>query len=71
MSDRSVVSMNFISKGLKSGCRKNSVCISCARLLFCWRIRMSLKSQPDGLDQKLILMRQQKTIILRTYLIQK
>jgi hypothetical protein len=25
------LSMNFISKGLKSGCRKNSVCISCAR----------------------------------------
>jgi hypothetical protein len=24
---------------------------------------MSLKSRPDGLDQKLILMRQQKTII--------
>jgi hypothetical protein len=30
------------------------------------QIRMSLKSRPDGLDQKLILMRQQKTIILRT-----
>jgi hypothetical protein len=27
---------------------------------------MSLKSRPDGLDQKLILMPQQKTIILRT-----
>jgi hypothetical protein len=27
MSDRFVVSMNFISKGLKSGCGKNSVCI--------------------------------------------
>jgi hypothetical protein len=26
MSDRFVVSMNFISKGLKSGCRKNSIC---------------------------------------------
>jgi hypothetical protein len=30
MSDRFVVSMNLISKGLKSGCRKNSVYISCA-----------------------------------------
>jgi tRNA A22 N-methylase len=32
---------------------------------------MSLKSRPDGLDQKLILIPQQKTINLRTYLIQK
>jgi hypothetical protein len=45
MSDRFVVSVNFISKSLKSGCRKNCVCISCARWLFCWRIRMSLKKQ--------------------------
>jgi hypothetical protein len=47
MSDRFIVSMNFISKGLKTGCRKNIVCISYAR--------------PDGLDQKLVLMRQQET----------
>jgi hypothetical protein len=28
-------------------------------IVFCWGIRMSLKSRPDGLDQKLIRMRQQ------------
>jgi hypothetical protein len=28
-------------------------------IIFCWRIRMSLKSRPNGLDQKLILIRQQ------------
>jgi hypothetical protein len=54
------------SKILKCGCRKNSVCISCEGWLFCWRVRMSLKSRPNGLDQKLILMPQQKTIILRS-----
>jgi hypothetical protein len=31
--------------------------------LFGGRIRMSLKSRPDGLDQKLILMRQQKIYV--------
>jgi hypothetical protein len=28
-------------------------------IVFCWRMRMSFWSRPDGLDQKLILMRQQ------------
>jgi hypothetical protein len=35
---------------LKCGYRKNSVCISCERLLFCWRIRMILKSAKNSIS---------------------